>query len=269
MIVPWNLSRHLEDKQRADIIVISPAKAGRTWLCVMINKYLSLRYGVPFSVEDLHAHDAAIPSILYDHWLWMHLRFATFRQRLRGRYIIPRRVLNGNKLVLLVRDPRDIVVSAYFQETKRVNKHKETLMPMKEYIRDRKRGISSVVRVLNLTYRKTCVCPRTLMTKYESFKADPVGELKRVLEFMEIPIDESLIEEAVGFATFDNMKKMELNDEFHSTRLRPKDPNDPDSFKVRKGKVGGYREYFDEHDLAYLECQAAKLHPVFGYTRRG
>jgi len=267
MVIPWNLTRHLAAQESADVIVISPAKAGRTWLRVMVNKYISLRYGVPFSVDNLHEHDAKIPSIVWEHWLWLHLRLATFKQRLRGRYIIPARVLNEKKLVLLVRDPRDIVVSAYFQESKRESKHKRTEMPIQQYLRDRKRGIASVVRVLNLTHQKTRELPHTLVVKYEAMKANPTAELRRVLEFSGIPIDEPLLAQAVEFGSFDNMKKMEQSDEFNSPRLRPGDPHDADSFKVRKGKIGGYKDYFDADDIAYLEPQVAKLDPVFGYGR--
>lgn len=266
MIVPWNFSRHLAVKRNADVIVISPAKAGRTWLRVMVNKYLSLRYGVPFSVDDLHRADARIPSIIYEHWLWFHLRLATFEQRLRGRYIIPARVLREKKLVLLVRDPRDIAVSAYFQERKRETKHKKTEMELADYVRDRRRGIASVVKVLNLTWRKTRNCPQTLMLRYEAMRADPKGELQRVLEFAGVPVEPALIDAAVAFAAFDNMQRMEQQDQFNSPRLRPRDAADPDSYKVRKGKVGGYRDYFADADLAYLDRQVAELDPVFGYA---
>jgi hypothetical protein len=35
--------------------------------------------------------------------------------------------------------------------------------------------------------------------------------------------------------------------------LKRKDASDPDSFKVRKGEVGGYRETLSEDDRAFIE----------------
>ena len=39
------------------------------------------------------------------------------------------------------------------------------------------------------------------------------------------------------------MQKLEAAGAFDSNILHPGDVRDPESFKVRRGKVGGYREY--------------------------
>jgi len=41
--------------------------------------------------------------------------------------------------------------------------------------------------------------------------------------------------------------------EFQSKKLRPRDSHDEESFKVRKGKVGGYVDYLDPDDRAFVE----------------
>ena len=49
--------------------------------------------------------------------------------------------------------------------------------------------------------------------------------------------------------------------------LTLRNPNDPESFKVRRAKVGGYRDYFNSEQVAELEALiAARLSPAFGYT---
>ena len=49
-------------------------------------------------------------------------------------------------------------------------------------------------------------------------------------------------------------------------RLRPGDRANPDSFKVRRGKVGGWRDYFDERQTLALDAMlAARPLPLFGY----
>jgi hypothetical protein len=267
MIIPWNLTQTVNAQRDADTIVISPAKAGRTWLRVMINKYLSLHYGVDFSLDDLHRHHAPIPSIIYEHWLWLHLRQASWKQRLRGKFIIPRDVLKRKKLLLLVRDPRDTIVSAYFQETEREQGKRRVDMTLAQFIRDRKRGIDSLVRVMNLTRAKTKSLPNILLLKYEQIKADPAAELERALRFIGVTIDPAYIAQAVAFGSFENMKRMERDNEIDNFALRAVDVANPDSYKVRRGKIGGYTDYLDEADVAYLEQRLAKLDPVFGYDQ--
>jgi len=41
--------------------------------------------------------------------------------------------------------------------------------------------------------------------------------------------------------------------EFQSKKLRPRDSRDEESFKVRKGKVGGYVDYLDPADRAFVD----------------
>jgi len=61
------------------------------------------------------------------------------------------------------------------------------------------------------------------------------------------------------------MKKMEAAGAFDSKILQPGDVRDPESFKVRRGKVGGYREYLLSDDQAYAADALTKLDPRFGY----
>jgi hypothetical protein len=60
----------------------------------------------------------------------------------------------------------------------------------------------------------------------------------------------------VDFASVENMRNMELKRTFwlSGSRMVAKDKDNPDSFKVRKAKVGGYRDYFDDAQLRELEA---------------
>ena len=48
-------------------------------------------------------------------------------------------------------------------------------------------------------------------------------------------------------------------------RVKPGDKDNPQSFKVRKAKVGGYRDYFTDAQCQQLDTMVAKLDPIFGY----
>ena len=65
----------------------------------------------------------------------------------------------------------------------------------------------------------------------------------------------------------DNSKKMEQEKFFKGSgaRVKPGDKDNPQSFKVRKAKVGGYRDYFTDEQCAQLDVMVAELDPIFGY----
>jgi hypothetical protein len=47
--------------------------------------------------------------------------------------------------------------------------------------------------------------------------------------------------------------------------LQPRDREDLETFKVRQGKVGGFREYLSAQDQSYAAQVCAALNPRFGY----
>jgi hypothetical protein len=48
--------------------------------------------------------------------------------------------------------------------------------------------------------------------------------------------------------------------------MRAKDRSNPDSYKVRRAKVGGYRDYFEDDQLADMDALVnSSLSPMFGY----
>ena len=45
-----------------------------------------------------------------------------------------------------------------------------------------------------------------------------------------------------------------------------RNPKDPETFKVRRGKVNGYRDYFSPEQAAEMEeLMNSRLSPTFGY----
>jgi hypothetical protein len=75
----------------------------------------------------------------------------------------------------------------------------------------------------------------------------------------------SIFHEALDFSRFENMQKLEAAGAFDSKILQPGDVRDPESFKVRRGKVGGYREYLSAEDQKYAAEALSKLDSCFAY----
>jgi Sulfotransferase domain len=105
-----------------------------------------------------------------------------------------------------------------------------------------------------------------LIVRYEDRRADPGATLRQILTFFGEPYSEAEIAEAVDFTSFDKLKKLESQGFFRYGGMSLRRGGDPDAFKLRRGKVEGYRDYFDAEQLAQMDEKVAKrLSPVFGY----
>jgi hypothetical protein len=59
----------------------------------------------------------------------------------------------------------------------------------------------------------------------------------------------------------------EAESAFMTRAFQPADPDDPETFKVRKGKVGGYVDYLGEAEIEFLGRKIREeLDPEFGYS---
>ena len=142
MEIRWNLTRREKIFEQSHILVFSVAKSGRTWLRVLLNKYLSLAYDVPFDINDLSESNKRIPSIHFTHELWEHCSKAKVHEKILGKYIVPEKILRSKKVLVLYRDPRDVLVSLFFQKSKR-SKNK-TGKDMIDFISDKQHGIDLI-----------------------------------------------------------------------------------------------------------------------------
>ncbi len=262
--------RGRRERRRAracDLVVLSRAKSGRTWLRAMLSRLYQRRHGLPetqlLEFDNFHRQDPAVPKILFTH----------------GRYLAdffeasdPRSGIGEKKVIFLARHPCDVAVSEYFQSTRRARKHKLELYgvdpksSMFDFVMTSGLGLPPIIDYLNGWERRISGHKQVRVVRYEDLCARPVETLRGIVTFFRAPFSEEEIRDAVDFASFDNLRELERRDFFGNSRLAPRDPSDPDSFKVRRGKVGGYRDYFDDAQLARMDALVRDgLSPTFGY----
>ncbi len=253
----------------ADCVVVSFGKSGRTWLRVLISRFYQIRYGLRPSVmigfDNLHRRNAAIPRIFFTHD--NYLRDYTGNRDDKSDFY-------DRRVVLLARDPRDVAVSQFFQWKFRMRPAKKTLndyptedVDIFEFVMS-PAGLPKVVDFLNGWAREMPRIPAFLLLRYEDLRADTAGELARVLEFIGEKPSAAELADCVAFASVENMRKLEEKRVFWlaGSRLRPKDRSNPNSYKVRRAKVGGWRDYFDDAQVAAIDAFVAeRLDPMFGY----
>jgi hypothetical protein len=271
--------KRLRMLREADLVVLSLGKSGRTWLRAMISHLYHQRHGIPeqtlIGFDNFHRLDPAIPKILFTH----DLRHEPWNQRCPWRRRGPndQEPFRGKRVLLLVRDPRDVVVSLYFHFAKRALPEKRTRLGLPEdIIRDlpvadfmlgsRSSQLERFADVLNAWAKRLRALPGSVLVRYEDLRAEPERELRRVAdEFLGGGFTAEQVQRAVAFASFESLREKERRDFFGDARLRPGDPSDPDSYKVRRGEVGGWRAHLTPEQAMRAEAILAHLDPTFDY----
>src|SRR5262249_53995145 len=133
-----------------------------------------------------------------------------------------------------------------------------------EFIRSDNYGIRKVVSFNRIWHATRHVPEAFLLLRYEDLHTAPRDALRSALEFMGVAVSaDASLDRAVERASFTNMKKIEQGGQFQSKKLRPRRLEDEESFKVRKGKVGGFVDYLNSDDSAFVTRILRELHDPY------
>ena len=255
----------------ADAVIVSFGKSGRTWLRVLISRFYQLEHGLPewlIGFDNFHYLNRAIPKIFFTH----------------DNYVKDYSGNHDNKsdyydktVVLLARHPADVAVSQYHQwrfrmrdRKKTINAYPEDDVSIFDFVMNQPAGLEKTVDFMNGWARERQRLKRFMILRYEDLKADTAGRLDAVTRFIGTPGSPESVAGAVEYASFENMRKLETENKSWLTggRMKAKDPTRPESFKTRRGKVGGFRDYFTDAEVdAIIDYVDQRLDPVFGYGR--
>lgn len=262
----------LRKVQRADYILMSWGKSGRTWLRLMLSRFYQVRFGLSeknfLQFDNLKRLDPQIPSVLFTHGNYLRNYTNNWDTKVE---------FHGKKIILLVRDPRDVAVSQYFQWKYRMRPWKKLLndypphgadIPIFEFVMTPSVGLPRVIRFFNEWAAEITNARAALVIRYEDMRGNPHKTLGDALEFLGTPGSGDEIEQAVTYASFENMKRLEERKVFWRSgrRLVPGNSADPNTYKVRRAKIGGYRDYFSDEELARIDhITRSSLSPFYGY----
>ena len=264
-----NFSSRARELSGGDAIILSIPKSGRTWLRAFLCAYFCRRFGLEFTLRPGRYALPGLPRIVFSHDLFEHRTKGDRWDRVRGKYLVPRRELKRAKIILLARDPRDCFVSLYLQLTRRdpnapVNLRQKTVSEM---LRDERFGMRAMINAMNDWVNEFSHRDNFTLVRYEALRAAPAEHFRGLLVALgELSPDSDIFQEALKFSQFENMQKLEAAGAFDSNILHPGDVRDPESFKVRRGKVGGYREYLSADDQQFAAAAMRELDRRFVYT---
>jgi len=258
---------------RADVAIVSFGKSGRTWLRVMISRYYQLVHGISeralLGFDNYHRRNPNIPKIFFTHDNYIKDYTGEFGSK---------KSFYGKKVVLLVRNPKDIAVSQYFQWQHRMRPAKKKLnqypphgaeVSAYDFVMDPDCGLPDIIEYLNLWAREAEHVEKLLIVRYEDMRSDANKAFRRVMEFInEDAADSSAVDGAVEYSSVENMRKLEEKNVFWLAggRMKPGKKGDPNTYKVRRAKVDGYRDYFDDAERAEIDRLVSHdLSVTYGY----
>jgi hypothetical protein len=90
--------------------------------------------------------------------------------------------------------------------------------------------------------------------RYEDLKQSPGESLGKVLEFLNCPVSDEVIRDAVEYTSFARMQQREIRERENKAAVGSTDESpDVDSLKARRGKVGGWREYLSPKEVEFID----------------
>ena len=256
-------TRQLVAASSADGIILSYPKSGRTWVETMLSHLYVRRFGLAktrvLDFQEDRTQFAELPFLFFTH---------DYAHVTGGRWLIPMRRhrlhFRATPTVMIVRDPIDTAVSMYFQQTRREGHLND--IDLYDFVKLGKGGLVTIVEFMNFWARELPSIHRHLIVRYEDLYTSPLEKFDEIVHFFGLEFDPEDVQAAVEFARFENLQELEKAGELSDWRFSDGAVNDEDHLKVRRGKIGGYHDYFSVEQCAELEKFVdAVLDPVYGY----
>jgi hypothetical protein len=238
-----------------DTFLLSYPKSGNTWTRFLVANLLRPGEQVDFSnvnsiIPDTagstkrHLNSLPRPRVLKSH-----------------QYFDPR----YQRIICVVRDPRDVVLSEYYWDIKRRALNEDCRI--EDFV---ERFVHGPVNHAFGTWGDNVASwfytrrnnPNFLLVKYESLQADPAHEVTRIARFLNLAADPDRIQSAIQQSSADRMRELERKQGhlWASTKDTRKDKP-----FVRSARSGGWKAELPEVCVAQLETTWGGLMNDLGY----
>ena len=222
------------------IVANGAFKSGSTWLYVILVELT----GFPPPPKQYLNADWKNPSIADD-------QLAVLLRDLRPEqnYIVKNHFANRTQHDLLLacpdvrvfdieRDIRDVVVSAYHHRQRRTGQTQS----FRDYYEEMGRGVAQGVVRFHALWSP--VPSQVYCSSYERLHNDFANELRRIADFLQMPVSDATIERIREATALDSLRERYGE-------------QDAEQKFFRKGQIGDWQNYFDDVLLADLEAAVA------------
>lgn len=204
----------------------------------------------PQAGRDIHAYRygerADVPLYVFSHL----------------RYEDAMRNLDSTPVVVLVRSPFDVLVSYYFHVTRQRSRTSEQApagqrRALAAFALDPSRGAPALGAYWN-GWASRLYDHDILVESYEHLTERPLLTMRRICRHFGLEAHEDWLEAAIRSSTFESMQAMEARSGIANIAF---DRADPEARRVRRGVVGGYRDYLGPSDVDAVR-RALRLSPL-------
>ncbi|NIJ15904.1 sulfotransferase domain-containing protein [Sphingobium vermicomposti] len=262
----------------ADAFLVSYPKSGRTWLRYLLSCYFAESAGLGFE-PDLTTTFGVLPNFDRDPVRGVDAfigRGAKADLPLVPVSHLPYRpqLFLDRPVLFLVRDPRDVIVSAYFHATR----HKKSFSgDMDAFLSEQHYGLHALIAYLNSWAEGLKSHPHHVIS-YEEMLANPEQVVTGILTFLGEEPRPDILARAVTAAQFDRMRDKERDSGIPGHDY---DRTDSQSMRMRSGKAGTFGQWLreDQANLIVERCRRelspearaliAITHPDFQSFREG
>jgi|WetSurMetagenome_2_1015567.scaffolds.fasta_scaffold261865_1 hypothetical protein len=207
---------------------ISYPKSGRSWIRYALT-LLDIEKHICFHHDGFEFNDGTKPPHNFD----VEERLAIYSQ--------------ADRIVYLSRDPRDVMVSLFFQVTGRFKDFFHYKGNISDFIRDKYFGAHNLKAFQDM-WAELSDKTNTLHVTYELCHEDLPGVLGQIVMHYGFAVPTERLIEVAGQSQFDLMKAVESKGQFKYPWLRPRN----DSIKVRRGMISGFVDTLSIDDIDYL-----------------
>lgn len=233
----------------SDVFLVSFPKSGNTLVrFVLTGIHFWVHHGQTVEPDFFNAH-AVVPD--------SHLRNLVHPQTRAAfpRFIKSHRAFTPNypRVIYVVRDPRDVMVSRYHFE----NRRGRVIDSLSDLVRDPLLGVDRWVSdVCSWTRSHLPAQGRLLLLRFEDVLSEPITEIERIARFISVDIDPDGSGWVAQMVARDRVKDLERR------RGRPRQVPTP---FVRSGRSGTWEQEMSQETSAYVVSRAGSVMSDLGY----
>ena len=241
-----------------DTFVVSYPRSGNTWTRFLIANLLHPHESVTFANIERLVPDAALQSSRYMRGIPSPRTIKTHS------YFDPR----YPRVIYIVRDPRDVVLSEY--DLMRKFRNIGDTYPLERFIEDFVAGTGPLISAGWGTWGENVASwafargarPGFLLLRYEDMKEHPEQELTRIAKFLGIDASHELLQTTLERSSADRMREMEKaqGNDWVST----KDKRSDIPF-IRTAAAGGWKTKLRPESVAEIESAWGNVMVQLGY----